>query len=245
MIILHIINRPLKHVKASIIAGGMCLGLLTAALLPASAAAADTGEPLSGQKIVTVSVFKTRSVIEKRARLANFKRQRASKEARSMADWVVTSGDNSGMPFVIVDKISAKVFVFDATGGLLGATPALLGLAWGDVSVPGIGEREMAVMKPEERITPAGRFVAALGHNSSGKEILWVDYDAAISLHRVITTRPQEHRLERLATTTPLDNRITYGCINVPTAFYEDVVSPAFAEINGIVYVLPETGLKR
>jgi hypothetical protein len=44
-----------------------------------------------------------------------------------------------------------------------------------------------------------------------------------------------------LATPTPSDNPISYGCINVPANFYNNVVSPAFAGTYGIVYVLPET----
>jgi hypothetical protein len=56
----------------------------------------------------------------------------------------------------------------------------------------------------------------------------------------VITTNPKERRLHRLATATPKDNRISYGCINVPVAFYETVVGPAFTGTEGIVYVLPE-----
>ena len=48
-------------------------------------------------------------------------------------------------------------------------------------------------------------------------------------------------RLERLATLTPLDNRISHGCIDVPARFYEKVVRPAFTGTEGIVYVLPET----
>ena len=68
-----------------------------------------------------------------------------------------------------------------------------------------------------------------------------MDYAAAISLHRVITTSPKEHRLQRLATPSALDNRISYGCINVPAKFYETVVSPAFTGTDGIVYILPET----
>ena len=96
-------------------------------------------------------------------------------------------------------------------------------------------------MPPETRTTPAGRFVATLGQDSHGKDVLWVDYDAAVAIHRVITTKPEERRLQRLATRTPLDNRISYGCINVPARFYEKVVSPAFTGTDGIVYVLPET----
>jgi hypothetical protein len=153
---------------------------------------------------------------------------------------VVHAGDNDLMPFMIVDKVAAKVFVFDANGKLRGAAPALLGLARGDDSVPGVGDRELAYIRPEERTTPAGRFVAALDLNLKGEEILWVDYDSAISLHRVIPGKPADRRHQRLATPTPLDNRISYGCINVPVKFYENIVSPAFTGTGGIVYVLPE-----
>jgi hypothetical protein len=71
-------------------------------------------------------------------------------------------------------------------------------------------------------------------------DILWVDYDAAISLHRVVTNKPAERRLARLATASALDNRISYGCINVPAVFYETIVAPLFRPANGVVYVLPE-----
>ena len=171
---------------------------------------------------------------------ADFDREQASHDARQLADWVVDSGDNLNLPFVIVDKVNARVFVFDAGGRIRGAAPALLGLARGDHSVPGIGERELSNIRPEERTTPAGRFVAAIGHNARGEDVVWVDYDGAVSMHRVITSNPKERRLHRLATPTPKDNRISYGCINVPVAFYETVVRPAFTGTEGIVYVLPE-----
>ena len=99
----------------------------------------------------------------------------------------------------------------------------------------------MSSIRPEEKTTPAGRFVAALGGNMRGEDVLWVDYDGAVSMHRVLTTNPKERRLQRLATPTPLDNRISFGCINIPAKFYENVVRPAFTGTDGIVYVLPET----
>jgi hypothetical protein len=171
----------------------------------------------------------------------NFEGESASPQARQIADWIVDSGDNQKLPFVIVDKTYARVFVFDADGRLRGAAAALLGAALGDDSVPGIGTRKLASIQPHERTTPAGRFVASLDRNLHGGEILWVDYESAISLHPVITSNPKERRAERLATPTPLDNRISYGCINVPVAFFHGVVSPAFKASNGIVYILPET----
>ncbi len=171
---------------------------------------------------------------------ADFKNAERSKAAGKVADWIVDSADNEGMPFVIVDKIDAKVFVFDPDGRILGSAPALLGLARGDHSSPGIGDRHLSAIRREERTTPAGRFVGSLGHNSDGSNVLWVDHGKAVSLHRVITDDPRERRLERLATPTPLDNRISYGCINVPVKFFDEVIRPVFANVRGVIYVLPE-----
>ena len=176
---------------------------------------------------------------------ADFKRERASPEVHQFANWVVDSTDHKGLPFVIIDKPNARVFVFDASGQVRGAAPALLGSAPGDHSVPGIGERELSDMGPEDRTTPAGRFVAGIGMNYRGEDVLWVDYGSGLSLHRVLTTKPEERRLERLATPTVKDNRISYGCINVPKKFYENIVAPTFFGTDGIVYILPELGSAR
>ena len=177
----------------------------------------------------------------KLVRVANFGLEVFSLESRKLADWVVDSADNGKLPFMIIDKVQARVFMFDAQGQLRGAAAALLGLAVGDDSVPGIGQRKLSSIRPEERTTPAGRFVASLDRDVHGHEVLWVDYDSALSLHRVVTGQPKERRAERLATPSPLDNRISFGCINVPIKFYEQVVSPSFTGTNGIVYILPET----
>ncbi|GLR65405.1 hypothetical protein GCM10010909_00830 [Acidocella aquatica] len=157
-----------------------------------------------------------------------------------MADWVVNSGDNDGLPFVIIDKLRAKVFIFNKSGRLLGATLALLGKARGDDSTAGIGHEKLSAIGPDERTTPAGRFVAELGRDYE-HGVLWVDYHDSIALHRVIRGTPGDHRFQRLATTSALDKRITYGCINVPIKFYDDVVLETFADTTGIVYILPDT----
>lgn len=238
----------------AIIVKGLFFGLLAVSFTPHQASATDDvaqastlSRPLSAQAVATApATIETQPVEAHRpTKWANFERERASHEARHVADWVVDSGDNRSLPFAIVDKKDAKVFVFDADGRLHGAAPALLGLARGDDTVPGIGDRPLSSIRPKERTTPAGRFVAALGHNARGKEILWVDYVDAISMHPVITTKPAERRLQRLATPTQLDNRISYGCINVPAKFFEKVVRPAFTGTDGIVYVLPETRMVR
>lgn len=247
-------------------ARAICLGLLAIGAPPQLALAAGNTVrmsstvsllPLAGERIVVLPAVVLPATVFPAAVIpvpaigialaealrpgrADFAAERASRDARFAADWVVDSADNRGMPFVIVDKVDARVFVFDAQGRLQGAAPALLGLAVGDDSSPGIGDRKLSDIRPAERTTPAGRFLAALGRNAHGEEILWVDYDTAISMHRVITTSVKDRRAQRLASASPLDNRISFGCINLPVKFYENVLSPAFTGTDGIVYVLPE-----
>jgi hypothetical protein len=79
-----------------------------------------------------------------------------------------------------------------------------------------------------------------MGRGPKGEDILWVDYDSALALHRVVTNVPAERRLQRLASKVATERRITYGCINVPAAFFDSVVEPTFDGSRGIVYILPE-----
>lgn len=167
--------------------------------------------------------------------------ERPSADARSIAERIRVVKDNGGKPFAIIDKKQARLFVYDAQGKLLGDTAVLLGKARGDASVPGIGERKMAEIKPHERTTPAGRFMSEPGRNLQGEDIVWIDYDAAVSMHRVRANNKAERRLERLATATAADNRISYGCVNVPAAFYDRYVKPSFGNDRALIYVLPET----
>jgi hypothetical protein len=174
-------------------------------------------------------------------RHADFGALHPTDDARHIADWVTDSGDNRNAPFVIVDKVGARAYAFDRSGKLLGAAPVLLGLAKGDDNPPGVGDKPLSAVRVDERITAAGRYVGELGYNLRGEDVLWVDYDAGLSLHRVLTTRPKEQRARRLATSTTRDNRVSYGCINVPVAFFELVIKPAYRHTRGMVYVLPET----
>lgn len=165
----------------------------------------------------------------------------ASAEAHAMVNWILASNDHQDLPFAVVDKIYAHVFVFNNLGQFLGDAPVLLGLERGDDGIEGIGERALSSIRPEERITPSGRFMANLAHNLAGQEILWVSYEQSVSLHYLRNADPKERRPERLNSSTVLDNRISYGCINVPPAFWRDVVRLAFTNQQGVVYMLPET----
>jgi hypothetical protein len=176
-----------------------------------------------------------------RERVADFGAVSPSTDARVVANWVARTGDNAGRDFLVVDKKHARLLVFDASARLTGSSPILLGGAAGDDSVEGIGARAIADVAPAERTTPAGRFIAERGRDLKGEDMIWVDYDAGVSMHRVVTSKPEERREERLMSDTIEDNRISYGCINVPVDFYEARVRPVFAVYPAMVYVLPET----
>jgi hypothetical protein len=172
---------------------------------------------------------------------ANFGAHQPSPDTRSVANWVVDSRDHKNMSFVIVDKKDAKVYVFNPGGQLRDVSVALLGSAHGDHTVPGIGDKPLSQVLPEEKTTPAGRFIAELGMNTKGEDIIWVDYEAAVSMHRVRANVKSEQRLERLASPTPEDNRISFGCINLPVEFYDNTLKPTVQAGSTVIYVLPET----
>jgi hypothetical protein len=164
-----------------------------------------------------------------------------SSETAQVYHGAMYTGDTHGMPFVILDKKNATMHVFSADGRLRGSTPVLIGSAIGDESVQGVGDRQLSGIRPSERTTPAGRFISTPGRNASGEDIVWVDYEAAVSMHRVRAKVASERRLQRLASPTPDDNRISFGCINIPPDFYNTVVRPLLGNARGVVYILPET----
>ncbi|QTD44682.1 L,D-transpeptidase [Ottowia testudinis] len=164
----------------------------------------------------------------------------ASLTAERFAHDVVRSADAGGRTFGIIDKPAATLWVFDAQGRLLASTPVLVGEATGDVAPPDIGTRPLSRVKKHEKITAAGRYITEAGNNHKSEDIVWLDYDSALSMHRVRNV-PGEGRARRLQTPTVADNRISFGCVNIPDSFYDRYIDPLFSQTSGVVYVLPET----
>lgn len=164
-----------------------------------------------------------------------------SEPAARVAEWIAMSGDNGELPYIILDKNAAALFLFDAEGKLLGEAPVLIGIATGDDATPGVGSKTLAEIGPAERTTPAGRFLARFGRAVGRQRVLWVDYHTSVALHAVVTTNRKERRRERLLSPTADDNRITFGCINVPANFYTKSIQPLLQRSGGVVYVLPDT----
>ena len=204
----------------------LALALLTAGALP---------------ELGLVSATHGASTQAATAKRADFRGTHVAIDVQHIADWAVHSRDHKGLPFIIVDKVNAQALAFDHRGALVQATPVLLGIGIGDTFAPGVVNMNMYETQPWQRITPAGRFFAEEDRNLKGQRVLWVDYDTSIAIHKLPAKKTAQRRHERILSPDPTQHRITYGCINVPPAFYEQVVHPLFKRKGGIVYVLPES----
>jgi len=165
-----------------------------------------------------------------------------SAAAARVVEWVAASHDNHSLPYIVVDKSTASLLAFNAAGISLGQVPVLIGIAIGDDATPGIGSKNLAEIGPAEKTTPAGRFLAKFGRPIGKERILWVDYASSVALHPIPPgASRKERRRARMLSPTSMDNRITFGCINVPAAFYAKTLRPLFQRKGGYVYVLPDT----
>ncbi len=108
----------------------LCLGLLGAGCGPSMATKADNLAQMPNPMInanysedaEAPFVMEPKSAMADGSRQVNFGSESASRKTRDMADWVVSSRDNLNMPFAIVDKVNAKVYVFSVDGKLHGAS---------------------------------------------------------------------------------------------------------------------------
>jgi hypothetical protein len=172
---------------------------------------------------------------------ADFGSEYASADVRYVARWVLSSADHGALPFAIVDKRDARIYVFGQSGRLFGASSALLGQMRGDDSAPEVGEHAQAGSVPlDERTTPSGRFVSEPGLNLAGEHVVWVDYASALAIHRLRPGASRPARIARLASSTPDDKRVSLGCVVVPPAFYTGVIEPLLGHTRAVIYVLPE-----
>ena len=146
------------------------------------------------------------------------------------------------MPYAVLDKKTASLILYDANGKPLDQVPVLIGIAAGDDASPGVGSKKLSDLGPAEKTTPAGRFLAKFGYAAGRQRVLWVDYTNSVAIHPIpADAAKKENRRGRMLSETPDDNRITFGCINVPRAFYGKHVQPVFQKKGGYVYVLPDT----
>lgn len=160
--------------------------------------------------------------------------------AQRVTAWVAETGDNNALPYVVIDKPAAAIYAFDASGKPVGFGPVLIGRALGDDATPGVGSKNLAEIGPAEKTTPAGRYLAKFGLAAGHNKVLWVDYATSVAMHTIPTGNPKENRAKRMLSPEIDDNRITFGCINVPKALYNGKIAPLFGKKGGYVYILPD-----
>jgi hypothetical protein len=166
--------------------------------------------------------------------------QDMSSAAVELRQWIQHTGNHAGRPYVVVDKREARVWVFDAQHRPLASSAALLGLTAGDHEVADIRNRDVSTLARQARITPAGRFLTEPGINLQGEDVVWMDYEAGLAMHRVRPGLAQASRLKRLADGVASAQRVSMGCVVLPVAFYDSVIRPLLGQQRGVVYVLPE-----
>ena len=168
-----------------------------------------------------------------------------SKDVQVFSDWVVHNKDAKGKSFVVADKVNGSMYLFSKDGVLIRQFNALFGKTTGDV-IPGPSKRA-GVSRVSLQKTPAGRFgnVETVASTDPLYAPAWIDFIQLgphwkVAIHKVWNGMPAQKRSNRLKSKTPLDNRISGGCINIDESVLVDDMIPAF-EGGGVVYVLPES----
>jgi hypothetical protein len=153
-------------------------------------------------------------------------RDEASDEVRDFLPWVLSTGDHSGLPFIVVDKAHARIYSFGPLGQLRGSAPVLLGAARAD--------------EPGPPATPAGRFFGTAGSLDGTEPIAWRQGTIELSLHPLPSPSAPGRGLQRLASTDLEERRISEGSLHVAGGFYREHIGPLRA-VASVAYVLPET----
>ena len=153
---------------------------------------------------------------------------------------IVKQNDNNGKPFIVADKQAGTLTLYTPQGQQLTSTPALFGKAIGDSITT-------------KNTTPSGRYdlqyvdgkrIEGKGYGGSAQALsvngkLQKNNAGNIAIHRVL---PIENRKARLDSKDLKDNRISHGCINVPSSFYDAHLNH---KQDTVIYVLPETDTAR
>ncbi|MBB4612368.1 L,D-transpeptidase [Novosphingobium taihuense] len=217
-------------IKALVALAGLALVLPSPATSPADAAPPKSAKSSPAKK----------KALKARAPVPPVEFPELSIPSQRVMAWVAESGDHNGLPYVVIDKPAAAIYAFDATGKPVGFGPVLIGRALGDDATPGVGSKSLAEIGPAEKTTPAGRYLAKFGLAAGHNKVLWVDYATSVAMHTIPTGNPRENRAKRMLSPSIDDNRITFGCINVPKALYNGKIAPMFGKKGGYVYILPD-----
>ena len=152
---------------------------------------------------------------------------------------IVGQNDNQGKQFIVADKQAGTLTMYTSSGQQITSTPALFGKTEGDsVSSKNTPSGRFETKQANVRTEGYGGSAQVLTQNGQNLQLGGSSY----AIHRVYTKYARENRQGRLDTPTTTDNRISYGCINVPVDFYDTYLN---SDQDTVVYVMPETDAGR
>lgn len=170
-----------------------------------------------------------------------------SPNAQTVANWVAENAEPNEIS-LILDPASGTLYVMKG-GKVVADSPALYG-AKGVGSFPG-GSMEAAAKADlpteEKKVTPAGRFSLEFTQNDPdyGTSITFAQTgDYRLAVHRVYQGNPAERRAERLKSGRSDDKMVSFGCINVSDAFYDEVLKKFDYSGKAFAYLLPSDASK-
>jgi hypothetical protein len=191
---------------------------------------------------------------------ADFRGATASKNVRTMVQWIVARNDNRGKPIVIAEKPTGLIYFFDAEGVLIKKAPALYGFTPGDIRPPGKEGMTQDEIRGKKifHVTESGRFettssTSKFDDYGESIRVTQSSADSSTYVHKVFLGREStEHRadaLEEIEETfdepgeegevDPEIPRKSLSCINMQEKDMV-VVRPLVRE-GSIMYILPET----
>lgn len=158
-------------------------------------------------------------------------------------DSVMSSENKTIEPYVIADKPTATVFLFDSQNNIIAKFPALFGQAKGEAPNSADANSDIA---GSGATTPAGSYKMSLGKNMKAQDlnlyhgkIFRIEGTSNLAFH---ITYPGElaERTKALKTKTTEDNRMSWGCINISEENFDKYVTPYLSKDNQKLYITPD-----
>lgn len=145
--------------------------------------------------------------------------------------------------YIVVDKPSATLYVFNEKNEVIGTMPVLLGKTKGE-------EKNTVNVNDKKAIgstTPAGKYLMGnIGESPAKKDIetyqgriVRILGAGPVALHM---TYPKEfkERTNALETETTEDNRKSWGCINISPENFDKYIKPYFNKGNQFIFITPD-----
>jgi len=149
--------------------------------------------------------------------------------------------ENINDSYLIIDKPSATMFVFNNSKELVATFPVLLGQTKGESPNTADSDSDVAI----NATTPAGKYkMGEMGITDINKNDSILYHGRIISLLgggglAMHVTYPLElqKRTRALNTPTAEDNRMSWGCINISPENFDKFIRPYFAKGDQIIFI--------